>query len=81
MPRRRSAAVFRLVYGGDPLPCAICEGKGHHYSLSLWPVTWRARCLNCGVNTACESAPAPLPLRKTAEPRWRTTDSGWLPPE
>jgi hypothetical protein len=81
MPRRRSAVVLRLVYGGEPVPCAICEGKGHRYGLSLWPVTWTAQCLSCGITTACGAAPARQPVRKSPEPRWRTTDSGWLPPD
>jgi hypothetical protein len=81
MPRRRSTTAIEIAYGGAPVPCPICDGASHRYALAMWPVTWQAICLGCGLSSICTAAPAVAqkPQRPPEDPSPRTWDTGWLP--
>jgi len=81
MAKRHSADAIRRLALGQPLPCKVCEATHHDYQLTMFPMSWTARCGGCGLVTRCELAPsAPQPKRRAQSASSPPPDNmGWPP--
>ncbi len=79
MAKRHSAAAIRLVALGEPLPCKVCEAAHHDYQLTMFPMSWTARCGGCGLITRCELASSPAPAKRKAAGTPPPDNMGWPP--